>query len=96
MREQVLGRLVRVLQERVGLDAAQAEQVAQGVADFVQQHAGELLKMATGDGGVQDRSGESWGADRDSPRAQKNERGRTIPSPLPYVCLRMMGRYCGS
>ncbi len=51
MREQVLGQLVQVLQERTGLDAAKAEQVAQVVADFAQQHAGELLKMATGGGG---------------------------------------------
>ena len=56
MREQVWGQLVQVLQERAGLDAAKAEQVAQVVADFAQQHAGELLKMATGGG-----SGESGG-----------------------------------
>ncbi len=67
MREQVFEQLVQVLQERAGLDVAKAEQVAQVVADFAQQHAGELLKMATGGdggaggGGVQDMLGKILG-----------------------------------
>jgi hypothetical protein len=51
MQEQVFGQLVQALQDRAGLDAAKAEQVAQVVADFAQQHAGDLLRMATGGGG---------------------------------------------
>jgi len=61
MREQAMGPLVQVLRERAGLDAAKAEQVAQVVADFAQQHADDLLKMATGGGGVQDMLGKIMG-----------------------------------
>ena len=66
MQEQVFGQLVQVLQERAGLDAAKAQQVAQVVADFAQQHAGDLMKMATGGngeggGGVQDMLGKIMG-----------------------------------
>ncbi|HEY8597749.1 MAG TPA: hypothetical protein VIL85_04920 [Thermomicrobiales bacterium] len=51
MQEQVLGQLVQTLQDRAGLDAEKAQQVAQVVADFAQQHAGELMGMVTGGGG---------------------------------------------
>lgn len=57
MQEKILGQLVQVLQDRAGLDAEKAQQVAQVVADFAQQHAGELMGMVTGGGG----SGEGGG-----------------------------------
>ena len=50
MQEQLFGQLVQVLQERAGLDQGKAEHVAKVVADFAQQHSGDLLKMATGGG----------------------------------------------
>ena len=50
MQEQMLGQLVQTLQERAGLDAEKAQQVAQIVTDFAQQHAGELMGMVTGGG----------------------------------------------
>ena len=56
MQEQIVGQLVQVLQERAGLDAEKAQQVAQVVIDFAQQHAGELLQLGMaegGEGGVQ-------------------------------------------
>lgn len=52
MQEQILGQLQQVLQDHAGLDAAKAEQVAKVVADFAQQHSGELLRMVTGGGGT--------------------------------------------
>lgn len=48
MQEQIFGQLVQVLQDRAGLDPGKAQQVAQVVAEFAQQHAGELVGMATG------------------------------------------------
>lgn len=58
MQEQIMGQLVQMLQERTGLDAEKAQQVAQVVAEFAQQHAGELAQMALqqqggGEGGIQ-------------------------------------------
>ncbi|CAA9583022.1 MAG: hypothetical protein AVDCRST_MAG18-3427 [uncultured Thermomicrobiales bacterium] len=50
MQEQLWGQLVQTLQDRAGLDPEKAQQVAQVVADFAQQHAGDLLGMATGGG----------------------------------------------
>ena len=50
MQEQLLGQLVQLLQDRAGLDPEKAQQVAQVVTDFAQQHAGELIGMATGGG----------------------------------------------
>jgi hypothetical protein len=50
MQEQLMGQLVQVLQDRVGLDAEKAQQAAQVVAEFAQQHAGELVQLATGGG----------------------------------------------
>lgn len=50
MKEQLLGQLVQALQDRAGLDPEKAQQVAQVVTDFAQQHAGELIAMATGGG----------------------------------------------
>ena len=51
MQEQILGQLVQSLQDRAGLDPEKAQQVAQVVTDFAQQHAGELMGMVTGRGG---------------------------------------------
>jgi len=51
MQEQLLGQLVQALQDRAGLDPEKAQQVAQVVTDFAQQHAGELMGMVTGGGG---------------------------------------------
>lgn len=56
MQEQILSQLKQVLQDRAGLDPEKAQQVAQVVADFAQQHAGELMGMVTGGG-----SGEGGG-----------------------------------
>lgn len=56
MQEQIVAQLVQVLQERTGLDPEKAKQVANVVIEFAQQHAGELLTLATaegGEGGVQ-------------------------------------------
>ena len=50
MQEQMLNQLVQALQDRAGLDPEKAQQVAQVVTDFAQQHAGELIGMATGGG----------------------------------------------
>jgi hypothetical protein len=56
VQEQIWNQLVQVLQERAGLDQQKAQQVAQVVADFAQQHAGELGRLAMqqmgGEGGV--------------------------------------------
>lgn len=48
MQEQLAAQLVQVLQERVGLDAEKATQVAQVVADFAHEHLPQLLQLATG------------------------------------------------
>jgi hypothetical protein len=56
MQEQILGQLAQVLQDRAGIDPEQAQQVAQIVAEFAQQHAGELAQLALsqgGEGGIQ-------------------------------------------
>lgn len=47
MQEQILNQLIQVLQDKAGLDQEKASQVATVVAEFAQQHAGELVKMAT-------------------------------------------------
>ena len=51
MQEQIVGQLVQVLQERVGLDQEKATQAATVVLEFLQQHSGEILKMVTEGGG---------------------------------------------
>lgn len=48
--EQLWAELVRTLQERVGLDPQQAEQIASVVGEFAQQHAADLVKVAAGEG----------------------------------------------
>lgn len=48
--EQLWAELVRTLQERAGLDPQQAEQVANVVGEFAQQHAADLVKVAAGEG----------------------------------------------
>ncbi len=47
MQEQLMAQLIQVLRDRAGLDEAKAAQVANVVAEFAQQHAGELVKMAS-------------------------------------------------
>ena len=63
MQEQIWGQLVQVLQDKAGLDAEKAQQVAQVVADFAQEHAGDLIKMGTegGAGGVMGQVGKLFG-----------------------------------
>ncbi len=51
MQEQLVSQLTQTLQERAGLDAEKAQQVTQVVIDFAQQHAGELVQMATSEQG---------------------------------------------
>jgi hypothetical protein len=51
MQEQILGQLAQQLQERVGLDAEKAQQAAQVVMEFAQQHAGELAQLMMSQGG---------------------------------------------
>ena len=51
MQEQILGQLAQQLQERVGLDAEKAQQAAQVVMEFAQQHAGELAQLLMSQGG---------------------------------------------
>ncbi len=58
MQEQILSQLTQVLQERAGLDQEKATQVANVVAEFAQQHAGELIKMATEGGNAGDLLGQ--------------------------------------
>ena len=58
MQEQIVGQLVQVLQERAGLDQEKATQVASVVLEFLQQHSGEILKMATEGGGAGDLMGQ--------------------------------------
>lgn len=60
MQEQIMAQLVQLLQDRVGLDAEKAQQVTQVVAEFAQQHAGELVQLAAsqaGEGGIQNALG---------------------------------------
>ena len=63
MQEQIWGQLVQVLQDKAGLDAEKAQQVAQVVSDFAQEHAGDLVKMASegGSGGVMGQVGKLFG-----------------------------------
>ena len=63
MQEQIFNQLVAILQERAGLDQEKATQVANVVAEFAQQHAGELVKLATegGDEGVMGQIGKIFG-----------------------------------
>jgi hypothetical protein len=58
MQEQLLNQLIQALQQRVGLDQEKATQAANVVAEFAQQHAGELIKMATEGGGAGDIMGQ--------------------------------------
>ncbi|HEX5502367.1 MAG TPA: hypothetical protein VFW96_07065 [Thermomicrobiales bacterium] len=65
MQEQIMNQLVQVLQERAGLDQQKAQQVAQVVSDFAQQHADELGQLAMqqmgGEGGVMGKLGGMFG-----------------------------------
>ena len=63
MQEQLKNQLIQQLQQRVGLDQEKATQAANVVAEFVQQHAGEMVQMATegGAGGVMDQAGKMFG-----------------------------------
>ena len=63
MQEQIFNQLVAVLQERAGLDQEKATQVANVVAEFAQQHAGDLVKVATegGAGGMMGQVGKLFG-----------------------------------
>jgi len=63
MQEQIFGQLVQVLQDKAGLDQEKATQVANVVADFAQQHAGDLVKMVTegGGGGILGQAGKLFG-----------------------------------
>ena len=45
MQEQLWNQLVQTLQEKANLSPDQAQQVAQVVSDFAQQHLGDLLKL---------------------------------------------------
>lgn len=60
-----MNQLVQVLQERAGLDQQKAQQVAQVVSDFAQQHADELGQLAMqqmgGEGGVMGKLGGMFG-----------------------------------
>lgn len=58
MQEQIIGQLVQVLQERVGLDQEKATQAATVVFEFLQQHSGEVLKAVTEGGGAGDVMGQ--------------------------------------
>ena len=58
MQEQIIGQLIQALQERAGLDPEKAAQVANVVAEFAQQHAGELIKLATEGGNANDLLGQ--------------------------------------
>ena len=51
MQEQLVGQLVQTLQERANLDPGKAQEVAQVVLDFAQQHLPELAQMVMGSGG---------------------------------------------
>ena len=48
MQEQLVGQLVQSLQERANLDPGKAQEVAQVVLDFAQQHLPELAQLVTG------------------------------------------------
>lgn len=63
MQEQLWNQLVQTLQEKANLSPEQAQQVAQVVSDFAQQHSGDLIQMATeGSGeGVQSAIGKLFG-----------------------------------
>ncbi|HEU5328114.1 MAG: hypothetical protein ACTHNK_01265 [Thermomicrobiales bacterium] len=51
MQEQLWNQLVQTLQEKANLSPDQANQVAQVVSDFAQQHIGDLLKLGAEQGG---------------------------------------------
>ena len=53
MQEQLMNQLVQQLQERAHLDPEKAQQVAQVVSDFAQQHLPELIQSFGGEGGAQ-------------------------------------------
>jgi hypothetical protein len=63
MQEQLKNQLIQQLQQRAGLDQEKATQAANVVAEFVQQHAGELVQMATegGAGGLMGQAGKLLG-----------------------------------
>lgn len=63
MQEQIFNQLVAILQEKAGLDQEKATQVANVVGEFAQQHAGELVKMATegNAGGMMGQVGKMFG-----------------------------------
>ena len=65
MQEQLWNQLVQTLQEKANLSPDQANQVAQVVSDFAQQHAGELGQLAMqqmgGEGGVMGKLGGMFG-----------------------------------
>ncbi len=50
MQEQLFGQLVQTLEERAGLDAEKATEVANIVAEFAQQHLPDLIKVASSEG----------------------------------------------
>jgi hypothetical protein len=52
MQEQLWNQLVQTLQEKANLSPDQANQVAQVVSDFAQQHLGDLLKLGAEEGGA--------------------------------------------
>ena len=52
MQEQLWNQLVQTLHDKASLSPEQAQQVAQVVSDFAQQHLGDLLKLGAEQGGA--------------------------------------------